>query len=66
MEPLAEDPWADRVVKDVPRLERILIDENKLWVYSDRLNKRVPCLRALKPYLLAEGHIEKKHVMTIL
>ena len=55
MEQVADDPWADRVVKDCPRLSRVPLESHQLWKFSKDHNKEVPDMSILRKYILGEG-----------
>ena len=66
MEPLEDDPWADRVMKDVPRLARLPLESHQLWKFNAALGKETPDMTVLRKYILGEGLLSKKDIIRIL
>ena len=66
MEHVEDDPWADRVVKDVPRLSRLPLESHELWKFSAAHGKEVPDMTVLRKYILGEGLLQKQDCMRIL
>lgn len=54
------DPFADRVMKNVPMLARFPLKRNELWTNN------APNMDVLRKHLLREGHLEKDELMEII